>query len=207
MRSINMTCAGRVVRLICLLGIVAIGLAPVAQAAGADRKAHRSARENRVLIAVRERANAVERSAVREISARPDAQASLQLRYIHRLVTGEQFSLNYENGVIAAENRLITQQNRVIRQLNVAVNSNRIQALQNQALGLQASIDHNLTFLTAIQPTTSATLTALEAFASVGPGVAGAINRFERIVSANAQKIAVIAARPPFTLTPATPVT
>jgi hypothetical protein len=205
-----MRCAGRVLRLFCTLGILAIGLASVAQAAGADRKAHRTARENRVLIAARERANAAERreaKSVQRVSARTDAESpvSVQLRYIQRLVSAEQFTLNYENGVIAAENRLITQQNRVVRQLNGAVNPNRILALQNQALGLQASINHDLTFLSAIQPTISATLTALQAFVSVGPGVARAVNNFERIVGRNDQRIAVIAARPPFTIQPATP--
>ena len=146
-----MTCAGRVVRLFCTLGVLAIGLASVAQAAGADRKAHRTARENRVLIAARERANAAERSvgkAVQNATARTDAASpvSLPRRLIQRLVSAEQFSLNYENGVIAAENRLITQQNRVIRQLNGTVNPNRISVLQNQALGLQASINNDLTY-------------------------------------------------------------
>jgi hypothetical protein len=205
-----MKCAGRMVRLFCTVGVIAIGLAPVVEAAGADRKAHRTARENRVLIAARERANAVERSAskavqkasVRTATARP---VSLQLQYIQRLVNAERFSLNYENGVLAAENRLITQQNRVIRQLNVAVNPNRIVALQNQALGLQASINHDLTFLTAIQPTIGAALTVLQAFVSVGPGIARTVNTFDKVVNKNDQRIAVIAARPPFTLQPATP--
>jgi hypothetical protein len=205
-----MMCVGRVSRLFGTLGILAIGFASVAQAAGVDRKAHRTARENRVLIAARERANAVERSAgkaLHNVSARIDAASpgTLQQRYIQRLLSAEQFSLNYENGVIAAENRLITQQNRVIRQLNVAVNSNRILTLENQALGLQASINHDLTFLNAIQPTINATLTALQAFVAVGPGIAREINKFGRIVNSNDQKIAVIAARPPFTLQPATP--
>jgi hypothetical protein len=203
-----MKCAGRVVRLFCTLGVLAIGLASVAQAAGADRKAHRIARENRVLIAARERANAAERSAAKSVqkaSARTDAAVSLPIRLIQRLVSAEQFSLNYQNGVIGAENRLITQQNRVIRQLNVAVNPNRILALQNQALGLQASINQDLTFLVAIQPAIGATLTALQAFVSVGPGIARAVNTFDRVVNRNDQRIAVIAARPPFTVQPATP--
>ena len=205
-----MTCAGRVVRLFCTLGVLAIGLASVAQAAGADRKAHRVARENRVLIAARERANAAERSAAKSVqkaSARTDAAISLPRRLVQRLVSAEQFSLNYENGVIAAENRLITQQNRVIRQLNSTVNPNRVLTLQNQALGLQVSINNDLTYLIAIQPAIGATLTALQAFVSVGPGVARAVNNFERIVGRNDQTIAAIAARPPFTIQPATPAT
>ena len=139
---------------------------------------------------------------MRTATARP---VSLQLQYIQRLVNAERFCLNYENGVLAAENRLITQQNRVIRQLNVAVNPNRIVALQNQALGLQASINHDLTFLTAIQPAIGAALTVLQAFVSVGPGIARTVNTFDKVVNKNDQRIAVIAARPPFTLQPATP--
>jgi hypothetical protein len=187
--------------------MLAIGFASVAQAAGTDRKANREERNNRVRIAARERATANVESPgkVQKDSVRINAvQASFQQRYIQRLVSAERFTLNYQNGVLAAENRLIKQQNSVIRQLNNAVNPNLINRLQNQALGLQASIDRDLTFILAVQPTINATLTALQAVVSVGPGVARAVNTFAREVSVNDQKTAVIEARPPFTIPPAT---
>jgi hypothetical protein len=193
--------AGGVVRLFCTLGIVAIGLSSVAQAARPDRNEFRKEREKRVLIATR----SVTSTTVETASTSAAGLSSSQRRYVQRLVSSAQFSLNYESSVIAAENRLIASQNRVIRQLNVAVNPNRILALQDQGLSLQASIDRDLTFITAVQPTISATLAALQTFVSAGPGIAGAFNRLERVVLVNDQRIAVIAARPPFTVQPATP--
>jgi hypothetical protein len=197
-----MRCAGSVVvRLFCTLGIFAIGLASVAQAAGADRNEFRKEREKRVLIATR----AITSKAVQRDSTSAAGVSRAQRQFVQRLVSAAQRSLNYENGFIAVENRLIANQNRVIRQLNVAVNPNRILSLEDQGLALQASIDRDLTFINAVQPAISATLTAIQPFVSVVPGISGAFNRLERLVLTNDQKVAVIAARPPFTVPPATP--
>jgi hypothetical protein len=76
-----------------------------------------------------------------------------------------------------------------------------VRLLDNQALTLQASISRDLTFLEAIQPAINATLTALQPYASVIPGI---FNAIQTNVLKNDQAIAVIAARPPFTIPPAT---
>ena len=140
-----MRCAGSVSRFFCALGILTIGFASAANAAGTDRKANRQERDNRVLIAARQRATANERSAAKVVqsdSPRINAvrQASLQTRYIQRLISAETYTLNYENGVLAAENRLIAKQNSVIRQLNVAVNPNLITRLAKPSVGA-SSVD------------------------------------------------------------------
>jgi hypothetical protein len=121
-------------------------------------------------------------------------------------VTAAQYTLNYEKGVLAAENRLIATQNSVIRQLNGAVNSRRIAALQGEGLALQASINRDLSLINAVQPGISALLTALQPFVADGPGIAASFNRLERIFLSDEQRVAMIAARPPFTVPPATPV-
>jgi hypothetical protein len=196
-----MRCAGSVARFLCALGIFAIGFASVAQAAGVDRKAYRLERQKRVL-------GASASKAVHQVSAKADAEvlSRSQQRYVLRLVTAAQYTLNYEKGVLAAENRLIATQNSVIRQLNGAVNSRRIAALQGEGLALQASINRDLSLINAVQPGISALLTALQPFVADGPGIAASFNRLERIFLSDEQRVAMIAARPPFTVPPATPV-
>jgi hypothetical protein len=194
-----MRCVARVPRFFCTLGVLAIGLTSVAQAA-ADRKAVAQERENRVRIAVQAR---TARDAKASPSARADPQFVSPARrvFIERLVLTELHSLSYENSLIAAENRLIAKQNLVISTLNNATNPVRINRLDSQALSLQGSINRNLTFLEAIQPAINATLTTLQTYASVIPGI---VNAIQTTVQRNDQKIAVIAARPVFTIPPAT---
>jgi hypothetical protein len=196
---------GSVVRFFSLLGIFCIGLASVAQAAGADRKAAREEREKRVLIAVKARSTDSDKK-VQKTSPRVSAQSvsRSQQQYVQRLVSGAKYALNFDKGVLAAENRVIVSQNRTLRQLSVAVNPNRILALQSEALALQASIDRNLTYINAIQPTIASALSALQAFVGVVPGVAATYNRLVTTATVDQQKAAVIASRPPFTIPPAT---
>jgi hypothetical protein len=205
-----MTRARSMVRLLAMLGIFGLGLASVAQAAGIDRKAAQKERENRVRAAVRARSIADVRttrsSASHESSKISDQSLSgAQVQYVRRLVFATQNALSFEGGMIASENRLIRTQNRVIRQLNAAVNPNRILALENQGLALQASINQNLTFITAIQPAISATLMVLQPYEFVVPGIAAAYTRLSTSALTKDNRVAVIAARPPFTIPPATP--
>jgi hypothetical protein len=201
-RNINMRIAGSVVRVLSMLGVLGIGLTTVAHAAGADRRAAREEREKRVMIA----ANARSADSRKEVASKVTAQSvsPSQRQYVHRLVSAAQHTLNYERGFLASENRLIKSQNRTIRQLNAAVNPNRTLALENTAMWLQASIDRNLTFINAIQPTIGSTLGALQAFVGVLPGLGATFNRLERMAVIDEQRAAVIAARPPFTIPPAT---
>ena len=129
-----------------------------------------------------------------------------QTQYAQRLLSAAKFALNFENEIIVKENLLIGNQNRVIRQLNNSVNPARVNALQQQALALQASIDRNLTFITAISPPISGALTALEPFVGAGPGIAGSFFRLQVNAARDDARAAAIAARPPFVITPATPV-
>ena len=57
-----MRCRRRVTRLLAALGMVTIGFASVAQAAGTDRKAYRAARESRVTKAETGRATPEQRT-------------------------------------------------------------------------------------------------------------------------------------------------
>jgi len=206
---------GSVLRFLSVLWIIGVGLASVAQGAGADRKAARAERERRVLIAERARlparegfagVGAVTNPAVQKSSVRTAARLSpSQTQFVQRLVSATMFALKYENEVIVTENRLIATQNRVISQLNNSVNPARINALQQQALALQASIDRNLTFITAISPPISGALTAIEPFVGAGPGIAGAFFRLQTNAARDDARAAAIAARPPFVITPATP--
>jgi hypothetical protein len=198
LRSIDMTCAGSVARFCCTLGVFAIGFASVAQAAGVDRKAYRAARENRVEAAA---ASNVEK----KMTAKADALSPPQQRYVLRLVSAAEYTLNYEHGVIAAENRLIATQNSVIRKLSNAVNPRRITALEDQGLSLQATINRDLSLINAVQPEVTALLAALAPFVADGRGIAATYNRLEKILLVDEKKIAAIASRPPFTVPPATP--
>jgi hypothetical protein len=187
-----------VTRLLAGLGIVTIGFASVAQAAGTDRKAYRAAREGRVT-------NAEIGHATPKQRATSDSLSRSQLFYVARLLTAAQYSLNYEKGILNAENRLIATQNRVIRQLDVATNPNVIRRLVAEGNSLQSSINHDLTLAENAENAVNLTLTDLQSYVAEGPGIAAAIARLDKIAAVDAAKIDAIAARPPFTYPPATP--
>jgi hypothetical protein len=214
--SIDMRRVGGVVRLFSMLAIIGMAFTSVAQAAGADRKTARAERDKRVLLAARERSAAreriaVERSvtgkAVQQSSSRATPAAALsrpQSAFVQRLLSAAKFAVSFENTVIAAESRLIANQNRVIRQLSVTSNPNKVNLLQQEGLMLQASIDRDLGFITAIEPPLNDILALLQSFVSAGPGIAAAVDRLEAVASRDAQIAGAIAARPPFTIPPAT---
>ena len=106
-----MRCGRRVTRLLAGVGILTIGFASVAQAAGVDRKAYRAARESRVATAANAREN-----------PRSDlvALSFSQRSHVTRLLAAASSSLARENRILGSENKLIGQQNRIVRQLNSA---------------------------------------------------------------------------------------
>ncbi len=175
-----MRCGRRVTRLLPGVGILAIGFATAAQAAGVDRKAYRAARESRV------------------------AAAASPVN-VNRLLTAASSGVASENRLLKAENRLIAEQNRIILQLNSATRPLLIRRLVAEGHSLQRSINLDLRLLERTENTVNNRLTALEPYINDGARIAAAISRLAGIAAVDAARIAAIAARPPFTYPPATP--
>ena len=199
-----MRCGRRVTRLLAGVGILTIGFASVAQAAGVDRKAYRAVRESRVTTAGNAWSNQGSNFRGRGSDSGGD-QRSSQRSYVRKLLATASSTLAYENVLLGAENRLIAQQNRVIQQLNGVTNPFSIRELASQGYLLQFLINQDLKLLDNAQNVVNSTLAALAPYSNDSARLAAAISRLDSIAAADAAEIAVIAARPPFTYPPATP--
>jgi len=191
-----MRCGRRVTRLLAGVGILTIGFASVAQAAGVDRKAYRTARESRVATAANARGNP-RSDPVRLSSASPVN--------VTRLLKAASSGLALENRLLGAENRLIAQQNRIILRLNSVTRPLLIRRLVAEGHSLQRSINLDLRLLESTENAVNNRLTVLESYADDGARIAAAISRLDGIAAVDAARIAAIAARPPFMYPPATP--
>ena len=186
----------RVTRLLAGVGILTIGFASVAQAAGVDRKAYRAARESRVAAAAQVRGNPGS-DPVRLNFASPVN--------VTRLLRAASFGLALEDRFFKAENRLIAQQNRIILRLNSVTRPFLIRRLVAEGHSLQRSINLDLRLLERTENAVNNRLTVLQSYADDGVRIAAAISRLDAIAAFDAARIATIAARPPFTYPPATP--